>query len=385
MNSTSLVRRRWWRRAAVVAAAGALAAGSMLTPAGAETQTHPSGASATAPDTAVVGTSFTITGTNWTRTAGSPGSIIAVKFDAGAYRHKPGQELKHPESGVTLAADIWQVIVADNSGSFSATIPLPTTANSEGSAPKAPGSSYTVNLLSGSLGAPTDVGRGVPLTLGVVAATPDPDPTTTAPNPDPTTTAPNPDPTTTAPNPDPTTTAPNPDPTTTAPNPDPTTPSEDSTKADIDVSVDIPVTGGLAVNVASNKLDLGQAKLSSDLSSLDASGTLPAVTVADTRNSNPGWSLTATASNFSASEGLTLDGKYLGIGKTRVVNASEGQTLNLSAGVAPGVGFTGGTTLASAAAGAGQGTATFEADLQLKAPAATTPGDYVSVVTITVS
>ena len=147
----------------------------------------------------------------------------------------------------------------------------------------------------------------------------------------------------------------------------------------------VPVTGGLAVNVASNKLDLGQAKLSSDLSSLDASGTLPAVTVADTRNSNPGWSLTATASNFAASEGLTLDGKYLGIGKTRVVSASTGQSLSLGAGVAPGVGFTGGTTLASAAAGAGQGTATFEADVQLKAPAATTPGDYVSVVTVTVA
>lgn len=376
MNSTSLVRRRWWRRAAVMAAAGALAAGSMLNPASAKTYTHASGATVDAPETAVIGSSFTITGTNWKNIAGDAGSVIAVKFDAGAYQHKPGQEIKHPQTGTVLAADIWDVFVADADGTFTRTITLPTAANSVGAAPKAVGGSYTVNLLSGSLGV-QDQGRGVPLTLGVVAAsTPDPDPTTTTPTPDPTTTTPDPDPTTTTPDPDPTTTA---------PDPDPTTPAEPSSKADIDVSVDIPVTGGLAVNVASNKLDLGQAKLSSDLSSLDASGTLPAVTVADTRNSNPGWSLTATASNFSASEGLTLDGKYLGIGKTRVVSASAGQTLSLGAGVAPGVGFTGGTTLASAAAGAGQGSATFEADLQLKAPAATTPGDYVSVVTITVS
>lgn len=357
MDSTSLVRRHWWRRAAVMVAAGALAAGSMLNPASAKTYTHASGATVEAPETAVIDSSFTITGTKWTNIAGNAGSVIAVKFDAGAYQHKPGQEVKHPQTGAILAADIWDVFVANADGTFTRTITLPTAASSVGASPKPVGGSYTVNLLSGSLGV-QDQGRGVPLTVGVVAAEPTPDPTTTAPSPDPTTTA---------------------------PSPDPTTPSEDSTKADIDVSVDIPVTGGLAVNVASDKLDLGQAKLSSDLSSLDASGTLPAVTVADTRNSNPGWSLTATASNFSASEGLTLDGKYLGIGKTRVVSASAGQTLSLGAGVAPGVGFTGGTTLASAAAGAGQGAATFEADLQLKAPAATTPGDYVSVVTITVS
>ena len=367
MDSTSLVRRRWWRRAAVMVAAGALAAGSMLNPASAKTYTDDeSGAKAEAPETAAVGSSFTITGTGWTTKDGSKGSVIAAKVDAGSYRHKAGQELKNPANGATLAADVWAVTAATTDGSFSMTISLPTAANSTGATPKAAGDSYTINLLTGSLGDKDKI-RSVPVTIGVVAASePDPDPTTTTPDPDPTTTTPDPDPTTT-----------NPDPT--------TTPSEGSTKADIDVSVDIPVTGGLAVNVASDKLDLGQAKLSSDLSSLDASGTLPAVTVADTRTSNPGWSLTATASNFSASEGLTLDGKYLGIGKTRVVSASEGQTLDLGAGVAPGVGFTGGTTLASAAAGAGLGASTFEADLQLKAPAATTPGDYVSVVTITVS
>lgn len=385
MNSTTIAGRRWWRRAAVIVAAGTLAAGSLLTTASAKTYTHASGAAVEAPETAVVGTSFTITGTGWKDVAGNAGSVIAVKFDAGAFRHKDGQELKHPQTGATLAADVWDVFVANNDGTFTRTITLPTTANSAGATPKAVGGSYVVNLLSGSLGV-NDVARGVPLNVGVVAATPSPDPTTATPSPDPTTATPSPDPTTATPSPDPTTTTPSSDPTTTTPDPDPTTtPSEDSTKADIDVSVDIPVTGGLAVNVASTKLDLGQAKLSSDLSSLDASGTLPAVTVADTRSSNPGWSLTATASGFTGSEGLSLDGKYLGIGKTRVLSAATGQTLSLGAGVAPGVGFTGGTTLASAAAGAGLGSSTFEADLQLKAPAATTPGDYVSVVTITVA
>lgn len=378
MNSTSLVRHRWWRRAAVMVAAGALAAGSLLQPASAATYTHEeTGASVEVPDTAVVGTSFTITGTNWT-TKESKGSVVAVKLDLGSFQHLKGKELKHPISDTSLPADVWAVVAAKADGSFSLNVPLPTAANSTGADPKVAGGSYTVNLLTGTLGE-NDKIRSLQFKVGVVAATPDPDPTT--PTPDPTT--PTPDPTT--PTPDPTT--PTPDPTT--PTPDPTTPTPDpttpSTKADIDVSVDIPVTGGLAVNLASTKLDLGQAKLSSDLTSLDASGTLPAVTVADTRNSNPGWSLTATASNFSGSEGLSLDGKYLGIGKTRVLSASAGQTLSLGAGVAPGVGFTGGTTVASAAAGAGQGSATFEADLQLKAPAATTPGDYVSVVTITVS
>lgn len=151
-------------------AAGALAAGSMLSPASAETYTHASGATVEAPATAVVNTTFTITGTKWTNIAGSAGSVIAVKFDAGAYHHKPGQEVKHPQTGATLASDIWDVFVAENDGSFTRTITLPTTANSEGKTPRPVGETYTVNMLSGSLGV-QDQGRGVPLAIGVVAAT----------------------------------------------------------------------------------------------------------------------------------------------------------------------------------------------------------------------
>lgn len=375
MDTTSRTRR-WRRRATVMVAAGALAAGSLLSSAHAGTYTSPTGAVAEAPDSAVIDTGFALTGTGWTRAGGTQGSIIAVKLDLGAVQHVASGVQKHPETGANLAADVWAVIPVAANGTFSTTIPLPT-ASTATSAPRPVGEEYTVNLLTGSLAA-GDLIRSVQFKVKVAAASePTPDPTTTTePTPDPTTT--------TEPTPDPTTTSePTPDPTTTT---EPTTePTAGSSKADIDVSVDIPVTGGLAVSVAANKLDLGQAKLSSDLSSLDASGVLPAVTVADTRSSNPGWSLTAASSAFTGQEGLSLDGKYLGIGKTRVVSAAAGQSLTLGAGAAPGTGFTGGTTLASAAAGAGTGATTVEADLQLKAPANTTPGDYVSVVTITVS
>ena len=211
-----------------------------------------------------------------------------------------------------------------------------------------------------------------------VSSTPDPDPTT--PTPDPTT--PTPDPTT--PTPDPTT--PTPDPT--SPTPDPTTPTTDPTDpgpktGSVDVSVSLPATGGLALNVNGNKADLGAAELSSDLSSYRANGALPEVKVTDLRAANPGWSLTGQVTDLTSGV-HTIDGKQLGW-RPKVTATAEGQTVKAGSRARPGNGLGAPKTLASADAGQGTGTATVGADLNLSVPSWARGGTYTGVITITIA
>lgn len=209
-----------------------------------------------------------------------------------------------------------------------------------------------------------------------------PDPTETA-TPDPTETA-TPDPTETA-TPDPTDTG---TPTTepTSPTPDPTTPTTDpsgSTSGTVDVSVSVPSTGGLTLAVAGGKADLGAAKLSSDLSTYRASGSLPEVKVTDLRSANPGWSLTGQVTDLKNGS-YTIEGKQLGW-TPKVTTTADGQTVTAGSRVRPGTGLAAPKVLASAAAGQGTGTATLGADLSLSVPSWARGGSYAGVITITVA
>src|SRR5690606_7552305 len=135
--------------------------------------------------------------------------------------------------------------------------------------------------------------------------------------------------------------------------------------------------------LGADRVSLGTAGLETGLSHLAASGDLPTITVADTRPADPGWSLTAEVSDFRAGAAV-LEGRHLGV-TPRVLSAAPTQEVTAGEPVAPGEGFTEGTTLASAAPGGGRGTTTVGGELLLHAPTSTVPGDYVARVTVTVS
>ncbi len=121
-----------------------------------------------------------------------------------------------------------------------------------------------------------------------------------------------------------------------------------------------------------------------------ASGTLPAITVSDTLNSYPGWSLFGQESVFSnTSEAVpyTIPGDDLGWvpGPATPSPLPAGVTLGpaIAPGTSPGgLGDTGGV-LAQAVPGSGYGTFTFGATFTLDIPAAAPPGVYTGTLTIT--
>lgn len=156
---------------------------------------------------------------------------------------------------------------------------------------------------------------------------------------------------------------------------------EQSGDVEVRVNITQQASGGLALSLSGNVADLGVATLSSDLTSLVAEGEFPVATVADTRTTNPGWTLTASSTDFTGF--ATIPGSVLGI-TPEVVSADEGVTVTPGPAVPAGTGFTAGTTLATAPAGRGTGTSRVGADLFFKAPTATPPGAYVSTVTVTV-
>jgi len=159
--------------------------------------------------------------------------------------------------------------------------------------------------------------------------------------------------------------------------------SVDLTEGDgLKVTTAMDPVGGLAMNVASSVVDLGQLTMDPSLQFLGAQGDLPTLTVADTRSANPGWSLTVASDDFRTEFGYIIDAKYLGL-TPAVVGSAEGQTVVAGDAVAPGTGFASGATLASAVAGAGRGTATVGGTLPLRAPTTTHEGSYVTWITVT--
>lgn len=126
-------------------------------------------------------------------------------------------------------------------------------------------------------------------------------------------------------------------------------------------------------------VNLGQATVNAD-NSFSAAGTLPSITVTDTREEAPAWSLSAQASAFVAgSESFGAEA----LGWVPQVPANE---VGAEAGperVAGAEGLATSALLAQASQDHAPGSVTVSAALTLLAPANTPAGSYVSTITVT--
>ena len=136
-----------------------------------------------------------------------------------------------------------------------------------------------------------------------------------------------------------------------------------------------------------------------------ADGLLSQVTVVDTRDSDPGWTATGTASSFSAGAGKSFGGGQLGwnpiktsstpsftdaSGNTYAMSVTAGAAVAANTSAASG-GMSAGAPLGSAPTGfttgtttnGGLGIAVFDADLHLLIPVFAKTGTYTGTLTIT--
>lgn len=156
----------------------------------------------------------------------------------------------------------------------------------------------------------------------------------------------------------------------------------DNEGVDVDVTLpEAPVEpepGAFSWSIANTSATLGTATQHAG-GTFGASGTLPAITVTDTRADSTGWTLNGKASNFTAS-GKSFSGSALGW-TPEASNVSPGATVTTGGSVAAGEpGLAESRTLATTGAA---GNATLNAGLTFLAPAGTSAGSYTSTLTIT--
>jgi hypothetical protein len=149
--------------------------------------------------------------------------------------------------------------------------------------------------------------------------------------------------------------------------------------ATVPINVTVPPSGTFTFTVAPGTVNL-------TVSGTPATGTgvLNAVTVSDTRNTFPGWSVSGQESNFTGS-GTAANGTISGnqLGWTPTGTVAGGAVLGpVVAPAAPGLGTTAGV-LAHAAAGNGFGTSNLSANLLLAIPPTAPAGPYTSTLTLT--
>ena len=178
------------------------------------------------------------------------------------------------------------------------------------------------------------------------------------------------------------------------PTPDPDPPASTSLSAVETLKATV-VSGTLTITVGSGDVDLGPAVLDSGNSELSTSPTdLLPVTVTDTRSNDPGYSVTAAASDFTSDSGATINAGNLGW-QPRVVTQQANQAISagplvsppetpLSPGDSGEIGLRVPQLLAQASAGRGRGTAELTAALLLHAPTSTPAGQYRATLTLTV-
>ncbi len=165
--------------------------------------------------------------------------------------------------------------------------------------------------------------------------------------------------------------------------------------AELEVTVQVPDGGALSISVAEATLDLGEATLAEDRTAWIATGSLPAITVADTRVTDPGWNLSAQVSPFTpaSADGDTepsLPPFLATLLLSPVVGAEGAAGIELAESVA--LGEAEETTealeeivLAWTSAGRGLGQTEIGGDIEFRAPLETDAGDYRAVITLTVS
>jgi hypothetical protein len=116
------------------------------------------------------------------------------------------------------------------------------------------------------------------------------------------------------------------------------------------------------------------------VSGATAAGTLNPITVADTRSSSLGWSVTGQAGDFAGTAaGSTISGNQLGWAPT---GTSLPSVVTLGGPVTPGSPGLG-TTAALLASASAASTCTLGANLTLDIPSTATPGSYSSTLTLT--
>ena len=160
------------RRAGAVLLATALGLGGLSLPALASTATAGEGATATGPDSVIVGQSLHIEGDGWVSPAAAGGgSVIGVKLDDSTLA--PPTAVTNPVSGAPFNG-VWAIVQAEADGSWQADLPFPTADNTNPAggytaAAWAAGTTHNVRLLTGSL-KPGDQPRSVSLPFTVVEA-----------------------------------------------------------------------------------------------------------------------------------------------------------------------------------------------------------------------
>jgi hypothetical protein len=156
----------------------------------------------------------------------------------------------------------------------------------------------------------------------------------------------------------------------------------------VSISVTVPSTGTLSVTVATGSVTLSPASPATTPDET-ATGTLNTVTISDSRNTFPGWSVSGQESVFTGSGSATIPANSLGWTPAFTVPAVGGATIG--APVAPvgantgssGPGLGTAATLAQATPGNGFGTNTVNAALLLDIPSSTPPGAYAGQLTVT--
>jgi hypothetical protein len=144
------------------------------------------------------------------------------------------------------------------------------------------------------------------------------------------------------------------------------------------VTVTVPPSGSFILTVGTGTVTLA-------VSGATATGVLNPITVSDTRNTYPGWSVSGQASNFTGSgtaAGQTISGNQLGWMPT---DTSLGTGVTLGVSVTPGSPGLGTTAavLASATPGHGFGTSALGANMTMDLPTLAYAGSYSDTLTVT--
>ncbi len=148
------------------------------------------------------------------------------------------------------------------------------------------------------------------------------------------------------------------------------------------LAVTVPAEGSFTLTVGTGTVSLA---VSTDGST--GTGALNPVSVSDTRNTFPGWSVSGQDSDWTGTgtaQGGTISGNQLGWSPTSTTLANAVTLGPVVTPAAPGLGTTA-AVLASVHAGNGNGfgTSTFGANLTLDIPASTPAGPYTSTLTVT--
>jgi len=150
----------------------------------------------------------------------------------------------------------------------------------------------------------------------------------------------------------------------------------------IPVDVTVPATGTLTVTVSTTAITLTVGSTTP----LTGTGTLNTVSVSDTRNTAPGWSVSGQDTAFAGPSGAAtqtpIPGDDMGWAPSGTVSGGATLGPTVAPGASPGLADAA-QVLASAAPGSGTGSDTLSAALTLDIPTGQAAGAYTSTLTIT--